>query len=65
MEPTKNTNNNSNTGAYILIGIGSYFLLKKLGWIPNILPLIGDWWSVILIVIGIVMLLRNTLGTKE
>ena len=64
MEPNKNTNDNSNTGAYILIGLGSYFLLKKLNWLPDILPLIGEWWSVALIVIGVVMLVRNTISKK-
>jgi hypothetical protein len=64
MESNKNSDNNSNVGAYILIGLGSYFLLKKLGWIPNLLPLIGEWWSLILIVIGVVMLARNIMSKK-
>ena len=57
---TTPTTKNSNVGAYVLIVIGAYFLLKKLGWMPNILPLIANWWPVVLITIGVFILIRNT-----
>ena len=53
---------NSNLGAYILIGVGVYFLLLKFGWIPHLGYLIAEWWPVVLIGIGVVMLVRNRAG---
>ena len=50
----------SNFGAYLLIGLGIYFLLSKLDLIPNLIPLMFDWWPVILIVIGVSMLVRRS-----
>ena len=50
----------SNIGPYILIGLGSYFLLTKLGWMPSLGPLIAEWWPVILIIIGVSMLLKRS-----
>jgi len=50
----------SNIGAYILIALGTYFLLSKLGWIPSLGPLIAEWWPVILIIIGVSMLMRRS-----
>jgi len=44
----------------ILIVIGSYFLLEKRNLIPNIGPLMRDWWPVILIVIGVILLVRRS-----
>ncbi len=51
--------NNSNTGAYILIGLGVYFLALKFGWVPHLGYLIAEWWPVVLIVAGVVILVRN------
>jgi hypothetical protein len=53
---------NSDLVAYILIALGTYFLLSKLGWIPHFGPLFSQWWPVILIVIGVAMLLRRGRG---
>ncbi len=52
--------NRSNFGAYLLIALGIYFLLSKLDLIPNLIPLLFDWWPVILIVIGVSMLVRRS-----
>lgn len=50
----------SNLGAYILIALGTYFLLSKFGWIPSLGPLIAEWWPVILIIVGVSMLMRRS-----
>ncbi|MGV8940327.1 MAG: LiaF transmembrane domain-containing protein [Lysobacter sp.] len=50
---------NSLVGAYVLIALGAYFLLQKQGWLPNLGPLLSEWWPVILIVIGVTMLVRR------
>lgn len=50
----------SNFGAWLLIGLGIYFLLSKLDLIPNLIPLMFDWWPVILIVVGVSMLVRRS-----
>ncbi|HET9031358.1 MAG TPA: DUF5668 domain-containing protein [Dokdonella sp.] len=50
---------NSLVGAYILIGLGIYFLLQKQGWLPNLGPLLSEWWPLILIIIGVAMILRR------
>ena len=52
--------NRSNVGAYALIALGIYFLLSKLDLIPNLIPLLFDWWPVALIVIGVSMLVRRS-----
>ena len=44
----------------VLILIGSYFLLEKQNLIPNIGPLMRDWWPVILIVVGVTLLVRRS-----
>jgi hypothetical protein len=49
----------SNFTAYLLIVLGIYFLLSKLNLIPNLIPMLFDWWPVILIVIGVSMLVRR------
>jgi hypothetical protein len=54
--------NNSNLGAYLLIGTGVYFLALKFGWVPHLGYLIMEWWPVILIVAGVVMLVRDRTG---
>lgn len=63
--PNKNDGNGSNISAYALIIIGGYFLLKKLGWIPNLLPLIAEWWSLILVGVGVFILIRNAVNKKS
>ncbi|MEO5565050.1 MAG: DUF5668 domain-containing protein [Luteimonas sp.] len=50
---------NSLTGAYVLIALGTYFLLRKQGWLPDLGPLVTDWWPVILILIGVTMIIRR------
>ncbi|KIQ95954.1 MULTISPECIES: DUF5668 domain-containing protein [Lysobacter] len=50
---------NSLTGAYVLIAVGTYFLLQKQGWLPNIRPLVSEWWPAVLIVIGVVMIVQR------
>jgi hypothetical protein len=51
---------NSNTGAIILIALGTYFLLSKHGWLPNLGSIISEWWPVILILLGLSMLFRRS-----
>ena len=51
---------NSNTGAIILIALGTYFLLSKHGWLPNLGSIVSEWWPVILIVLGLSMLFRRS-----
>jgi hypothetical protein len=45
--------------AYILIGLGIIFLLSNLGWLPRLRPLMAQWWPLILIIAGILLLLRH------
>jgi hypothetical protein len=54
----------SNFAAYLLIFLGSYFLLADRGWIPSLAPLIADWWPLILVFIGVSKLLRRSLSEK-
>lgn len=56
---------NSNFAPYLLIGIGTYFLLSKLGWIPSLFPLIWEWWPVVLIIIGASMLVKRYYRDKS
>ena len=49
----------SRIGAYILIGLGIIFLLSNLGWLPRLRPLMAQWWPLILIIGGILLLLRH------
>ncbi|MGZ3604238.1 MAG: LiaI-LiaF-like domain-containing protein [Thermodesulfobacteriota bacterium] len=46
--------------AYILIGLGIIFLLANLGWIPPIRLLMAQWWPLILIIVGILVLIRRS-----
>jgi len=48
----------SRTGALILIVVGALLLLSNLGWIPHLGPLWHQWWPLILIIIGILMLVQ-------
>jgi Domain of unknown function (DUF5668) len=46
-------------GAYVLITVGTYFLLLKQGWVPNIGYLLAEWWPLILIIVGVGMIVRQ------
>jgi hypothetical protein len=50
---------NSNLGAYLLIGLGVYFLALKFGWVPHLGYLIMEWWPLGLIGAGVAMLVRK------
>jgi len=52
-------------GAYILIGLGIIFLLSNLGWIPPIRTLMAQWWPLILIIVGILVLIKRSSGGKQ
>jgi hypothetical protein len=47
-------------GAYVLIGLGILFLLANLGWIPPVRLLMSQWWPIILIIVGILLLIRHS-----
>jgi hypothetical protein len=51
---------NSNFGAIVLIALGTYFLLSKHGWLPNLGSIISEWWPVLLILLGVSMLFRRS-----
>jgi hypothetical protein len=50
----------SRTGAIVLIIIGTLFLLSNLGVVPQLGPLLRQWWPLILIVIGVIMLVQRS-----
>jgi hypothetical protein len=50
----------SRTSALVLIVLGTLFLLSNLGWIPQIGPLLRQWWPLILIIVGILMLVQRS-----
>jgi len=50
----------SRTGAFVLILVGVLFLLSNLGVIPQLGPLLRQWWPLILIVIGVAMLIQRS-----
>ncbi|HTR57839.1 MAG TPA: DUF5668 domain-containing protein [Casimicrobiaceae bacterium] len=50
----------SRTGALVLIIVGTLFLLSNLGLIPQLGPLLRQWWPLILIVVGVVMLVQRS-----
>jgi hypothetical protein len=50
----------SRTCAVILIIVGALFLVSNLGWIPQIGPLLRQWWPLILIVVGVLMLVQRS-----
>ena len=52
-------------GAYILIGLGIIFLLSNLGWLPGLRALMVQWWPLILIIVGILLLIRRSSGGKQ
>jgi len=45
--------------ALILIILGALFLLSNLGLLPRLGPLFAQWWPLILIAVGVVMLVRK------
>jgi hypothetical protein len=49
----------SRTGAIILIIVGTLFLVSNLGWIPQLGPFFRQWWPLILIIIGVLMLVQR------
>jgi len=49
----------SRTGAVVLIVIGVLFLLSNLGLIPQLGPLLRQWWPLILIIVGALMLVQR------
>jgi len=50
----------SRTGAVILIILGTLFLLSNLGVVPQLGPLLRQWWPLILIVIGVIMFVQRS-----
>jgi len=52
-------------GAYILIGLGIIFLLSNLGWLPPLRTLMAQWWPLILIIVGILVLIKRSSGGKQ
>ena len=50
----------SRTGAIVLIIVGALFLMSNLGLIPQIGPLLRQWWPLILIVVGAIMLVQRS-----
>jgi hypothetical protein len=52
-------------GAYILIALGIIFLMSNLGWLPRIRPLMAQWWPLVLIIVGILLLIRHSSGGKQ
>lgn len=50
------------TGPVILIGVGSFFLLRRWVDIPPIWRLVSEWWPLILVGIGVWQLIDRTAG---
>ena len=50
----------SRTVAIVLIVIGALFLLANLGVIPQLGPFLRQWWPLILIVVGALMLAKRS-----
>jgi len=50
----------SQFGAYILIALGVIFLLSNFGWLPRLGPLMAQWWPVIIIIVGVLILIRRS-----
>ena len=51
--------NRSAAPAVILIVVGVLFLLSNLGWLPRLGPLFAQWWPLILIAVGALLLVRR------
>jgi hypothetical protein len=41
-----------------MIVVGVLFLLANLGWVPQLGPLLRQWWPVLLIALGVGMLVK-------
>jgi len=52
--------NGSRTCAAVLIIVGTLFLLSNFGLIPQIGPLLRQWWPLILIIVGVLMLFQRS-----
>lgn len=48
----------------VLIIVGTVFLLERLDVLPNIGPLMRDWWPVILIIVGVSMLIQRSKSSE-
>lgn len=55
----------SRLGAYVLILLGVIFLLSNHGLLPRLGPLMSQWWPLILIIVGILVLLRRSSGGRR
>lgn len=49
----------SRVAAIILIVAGALLLASNLGYLPRLAPLFHQWWPLILVVIGMLMLARR------
>jgi hypothetical protein len=45
--------------ALILIVVGTLLLISNLGWIPQLRSLFHQWWPLLLIIVGVLMLGRR------
>ena len=45
--------------AVILIVVGALLLLSNVGWIPKLGPLFHQWWPLLLILAGALILVRR------
>jgi len=52
--------NRSRTCAIVLIIVGTLFLLSHMGVIPQVGPLLRQWWPLILIAAGVLMLVQRS-----
>ena len=50
----------SRTAALILIVVGILFLMSNLGWIPRLGPYFHQWWPLILVIVGVLMLIKRS-----
>jgi len=50
----------SRAGAFVLIIVGTLFLLSNLGMFPQLGPLLRQCWPLILIVVGVLMLAQRS-----
>lgn len=50
----------SNFFAFLLILVGTYFILQKQRLIPDFGPLFREWWPLLLIAAGILLLIRRS-----
>jgi hypothetical protein len=48
----------SKAGPVLMIVVGVLFLLANLGWVPQLGPLLRQWWPVLLIALGVGMLVK-------